>query len=105
MHLPNHTMDRTCRIRARNCNQWVTRYESSLLNYKIVHLEGSPQGPSLSFSNSTTPLTFVFGCGEPFAFSAFALSFPPLPCETVTTFLVPSSQKLTLLMAVPKDSP
>lgn len=75
--------------------------------HKIVHFEGNPQGPSLSFASGCAPFIFCFGVWvffvAPFPFSAFVTSFAPPPFAAPP--LEPSSQKLTLLIAVPKDFP
>jgi len=80
--------------------------------YKMLHLLGNPQSPSLSFASGCpfAPLDFVSGAGT------LALFFDPLfsTFATVSEFAPPpsdvfligsSSQKLTLRMALPNDSP
>jgi hypothetical protein len=68
----------------------------------MEHLEGNPQGPSLSFP-SVSGCSFVLGfvVGVFFAASFFFSTAAPSPLVAL-----PSSQaKLTLEMAVPKLSP
>jgi hypothetical protein len=78
---------------------------TDLQNYKIVHFEGKPQGPSLSFVSGSAVAPFVVALGVDvcvfFSVSVVFSSFAP-----VAPFVgVPSSQKLTLLTAFPNDSP
>jgi len=88
------------------------RLRELVFAYKMLHLLGSPQGPSSSFASgcSFDPLLIFLVAGASVLFviplfSAFATAsdFAPPPLDVPLEG--PSSQKLTLEMAFPKDSP
>jgi len=96
-----------------NTNQHVLASSKVLPYHKIEHFEGNPQGPSFSFASGCAASVFCFGA-EVWVFGAVPLAlfsaFPTAASFVATTpFAAPSlepfSQKLTLLMAVPKLSP
>jgi len=84
---------------------------TNLQSYRIVHFEGKPQGPSLSFVSGSAVAPFVFALGvDDWVFFAVSLIFSVF--AGVSSFApaaplagVPSSQKLTLLTVFPNDSP
>ena len=66
-------------------------------DYKIEHFEGRPQGPSLSFASSSSLALLVSAPGN----DGWFIPLPP----SWARFVGSLSQKLTLLIAVPKLSP
>jgi len=70
----------------------------------MEHLEGSPQGPSLSLGSGIALAPFASaGFVDFWVFFALVSAFTSSPFAV--PFVGPSSQKLTLLTAFPKDSP
>ena len=70
-----------------------------------MHLEGKPQGPSLSFPSTAVVGSFVFAAGVGvFPFFADSVAAGGSPSFT-SPFEPPGSQKLTLLTTVPNVSP
>lgn len=89
-------------------NAHLIIFLTGLQNYKIVHLEGSPQGPSFSFvsDSALAPFVFAFGVDVFVSFAVSLFSVPVCPAfSPASPFVEPSSQKLTLLTAFPNDSP
>lgn len=74
----------------------------------MEHLAGKPQGPSLSFASGSplVPFAFVFGFAWVFCCAVLLSFFATAAVPDVVSFAEePSSQKLTLLMWLPKVSP
>jgi hypothetical protein len=64
-------------------------------HYRIEHLAGKPQGPSLSFASGSPLVLFVFVFGFSWGFCCVVLLSSFFAAAAVSVAEGPSSQKLT----------